>query len=144
MGKVGRNADLPSQFVFSQSPYCSRKNNHGGIIFMDIRAGLPPAERPVDLSSDLESVWKKLEECWDVDPATRPSAASLLAWFKGHAPGLLRQPLASERASNDADLIGPTKEGLGTFDVNMQQELAVGTTLDEANSPGMVSILFRF
>jgi hypothetical protein len=111
---------------------------------MDIRAGLSPAERPADLSPDLESIWGRLEDCWDLDSSNRPSAASLLAWFKGRASCLFREPLASEQASDDADLVGTAEESLGSLDKNILQEFAAGTILEEANSPGMVPISFLF
>jgi hypothetical protein len=77
-------------------------------------------------------------------PSNRPSAVSLLAWFKGRASCLFREPLASEQASDDADLMGTMEESLGSLDKNIQQEFAAGTILEEVNSPGMVPFLSCF
>jgi hypothetical protein len=125
------------QFIFSQIPYAWRRTSIS--ISSDIKAGLAPAERPVELSADLESVWRKLEECWNTNPSNRPSAASLLAWFKDHTA--FRQPLTLEQVRNDADSMVTTE---GSLAENMQQAVTATEGLEAANSPGMSSISFPF
>jgi hypothetical protein len=75
-----------------------------------------------------------------MDPSNRPSAASLLAWFKEQAVRLF--PLASEHASNDGDLMGTTGEGSGSLDENMQQAAAAREGLEAENSHGTAPFSF--
>jgi hypothetical protein len=52
------------------------------MIFLDIRAKIPPAKHPARLPSNLELLWTGLERCWDISPENRPSAVVLLAWLE--------------------------------------------------------------
>jgi hypothetical protein len=52
------------------------------MIFLDIRAKIPPAKHPARLPSNLELMWTGLEHCWDICPENRPSATVLLAWLE--------------------------------------------------------------
>jgi hypothetical protein len=52
------------------------------MIFLDIRAKIPPAKHPARLPSNLELLWTGLERCWDTSPENRPSAVVLLAWLE--------------------------------------------------------------
>jgi len=60
-------------------PHPTRTNNVGGGILFDIKAGLPPAQYSSGIPPDLQPIWMFLEDCWDLDPAKRPSAWLLLA-----------------------------------------------------------------
>ncbi|KIM30187.1 hypothetical protein M408DRAFT_56231, partial [Serendipita vermifera MAFF 305830] len=62
------------EFIFLQMPYSNRKNNFRGVIYSDIKGGMPPGQRPDDLSASSEYHWTLLVECWNLDPAKRPNA----------------------------------------------------------------------
>lgn len=56
------------------------------MIYVDIRNGVAPAERPDDLTSPLQTVWSELERCWERDPSRRPSAKDVkLSFLGGHS-----------------------------------------------------------
>jgi hypothetical protein len=52
------------------------------MIYVDIRAGIPPAERTPALLNHLEDTWATLESCWKQDPQDRPDAVQLRAWLE--------------------------------------------------------------
>ncbi|KIM30189.1 hypothetical protein M408DRAFT_22230 [Serendipita vermifera MAFF 305830] len=66
------------EFIFLQIPYSKRKNNLRGAIHSDIRRGVPPGQRPDDLSPTSEYHWTLLVECWNLDPTQRPNSTQLL------------------------------------------------------------------
>ncbi|KIM20552.1 hypothetical protein M408DRAFT_30270 [Serendipita vermifera MAFF 305830] len=74
------------EFLFSQRPYPHRKNNLRGVIYTDIKLGVPPCQRPDDLSPTSEFLWALFVECWNLDPDKRPDAPELykrlVAWLE--------------------------------------------------------------
>ena len=52
------------------------------MIYADIRAGIPPAERPPDLLPHLEATWTTLESCWEREPHGRPDVVQLRVWLE--------------------------------------------------------------
>ncbi|KAG8789014.1 hypothetical protein FRC15_000561 [Serendipita sp. 397] len=67
------------EIIFLQIPYSHHKNNIHGQIFLDIRKGVPPAPRPVNLYGVKERCWDIISSCWSRGPATRPDTKALLS-----------------------------------------------------------------
>lgn len=73
------------QLILLTKPYATRPNNAAGHrrIIVDIVEGLPPAIRPeVPLQRAFATFWDLLEECWDKDPAMRPTVSDVLGLLK--------------------------------------------------------------
>lgn len=67
------------EFYFLQLPHAKRKNNLRGQIFADIKAGRPPATKPISSSAQDIQIWDLLDSCWMREPEKRPSAQAILA-----------------------------------------------------------------
>jgi hypothetical protein len=52
------------------------------MIYVDIRAGVPPAEHPPIHLSDLEDTWWTLQSCWEREPHSRPDVIQLRVWLE--------------------------------------------------------------
>ncbi|KIM28485.1 hypothetical protein M408DRAFT_69893, partial [Serendipita vermifera MAFF 305830] len=66
------------EFVFLQMPYSNRINNLRGVIYSDIRKGVPPARQPGDYPYNSGFTWSLLADCWTQDPVKRPDASQVL------------------------------------------------------------------
>lgn len=80
------------EFYFLQQPYAHRKNNMRPQIFIDIRAGIPPAIRQQPPHPQEEPIWRLLDLCWKRRPTDRTDARNLLARLE---PSGTIKPLAS-------------------------------------------------
>ncbi|KIM28633.1 hypothetical protein M408DRAFT_47889, partial [Serendipita vermifera MAFF 305830] len=65
---------LGLEFIYLREPYSHRKNNLRGVIYTDIRKGVPPA---TDCDTPSSPVWGLITSCWNNPPESRPSASSL-------------------------------------------------------------------
>jgi hypothetical protein len=59
------------------NPYANRETNWCGYIFVDIRAGIPPAIKPDDPAVNNDVLWNIIESCWSPNPQDRSSASQI-------------------------------------------------------------------
>ncbi|TDL23879.1 kinase-like protein [Rickenella mellea] len=84
---------------------------HDGAVMMAIAKGQIP-QRP--LQSVLErglddSLWACMQQCWNSDPALRPTAVQLVEYFKGH------QRESRAATENDVDVSQRPRASLGQY-----------------------------
>ncbi|KIM28488.1 hypothetical protein M408DRAFT_142801 [Serendipita vermifera MAFF 305830] len=91
------------EFIFLQMPYSNRKKNFRGVIYSDIKAGIPPANPPIDIPPISGSPWTLLAECWDQDPTKRPDASQVL----GKLEALLEISVDDVRKTKSAQVQAP-------------------------------------
>jgi hypothetical protein len=85
------------------------------MIYVDIRAGLTPAERTPVLPLHLEGTWATLESCWKQDPHGRPDAVQLRVWLEVEMRRLqindATPPASAKGAQPSLPSIGIEEEG---------------------------------
>ncbi|KIM20321.1 hypothetical protein M408DRAFT_139197 [Serendipita vermifera MAFF 305830] len=74
---------LGLEFIYLKKPYSHRKNNLRGIIYTDIKRGVPPA---VDCDTQSSLVWSMIKSCWDRQLEARPSALMMIGRLSAIAP----------------------------------------------------------
>lgn len=62
---------LGLEFIYLKRPYSHRKNNLRGVIYTDIKKGIPPA---VDCDTQSSPEWSMIKWCWNRQPESRPLA----------------------------------------------------------------------
>lgn len=89
------------EFIFLKLPYSHRRNNFRGIIYTDIKAGIPPSYglSPPE-GSNVDEWWDVLAQCWDIDPTKRPTSDYLLERLSAWCTGLLSNKITSVAGSN--------------------------------------------
>ncbi|KIM26051.1 hypothetical protein M408DRAFT_330824 [Serendipita vermifera MAFF 305830] len=65
---------LGLEFVYLKKPYSHRKNNLRGVVYTDIKKGIPPA---VNCDTQSSITWSMIKSCWDRRPESRPTAFQL-------------------------------------------------------------------
>ncbi|KIM21777.1 hypothetical protein M408DRAFT_301122 [Serendipita vermifera MAFF 305830] len=88
------------ELLFLEVPYSNRGRGLRWHLLDDMRSGMPPASRPVNLPDENEELWDLLLACWERTPYSRPSATALFESLEDAlAIANLSGPQGSPRAS---------------------------------------------